>query len=776
VRSRAAAIALWLLLAAACAAVALQARYTADMSAFLPRLATPMQQLLADQLRDGAVSRLLLIGIEGGDADARAAASRELGRALAAQPEFVYVANGDAQLAARDRDVLFAHRYALSPRMTPERFTADGLAASLREAYDLLASPAGALVRRYLAADPTGELLALLGAMQGERQPARHGGVWVSRDGATAIALAQVAAAGYDIDAQARNVALVEAAFAGARDSAGAAGLRLTLTGPAVFAVQSRDAIRGDAERLSMIASIAVALMLFAAFRSSKLVVLALLPVATGALAGVAAVALAFGTVHGITLGFGLTLIGEAVDYAIYVFARRDAPSLAPTWRTLRLGALLSAASFCAMLFSGFPGLAQLGLFSIAGLVVALATTRVVLPPFMGRGGVPPAVLRVAELLPRGAMVPAGFRLIVPIAALAASAAVIAVRAPLWDDALERLSPVGVDAQRVDQRLRDELGAPDVRYLAVVSAPTPDAALAGAESLEPALRRWTAAGLIDRHESPARLLPSAATQRHRTAALPAPDALRTNLAAAVDGSPFAADAFEPFLRDAAAARGAPPLTLDALRGTAAGLRTETLLARRGDAWQALLPLAGVRDEAALAAAVRKLGRDDVALLDFKGETTELMRTYRRQALALWAAGGAGIVLILALHLRSARRVGRVVLPFAAAVAGTAAIVLVNGASLTLFHLVALLLVAGIGSNYALFFEQPPVDERERRATAFSTLFCAATTALAFGLLALSRTPVLGIIGGTVAVGAVLALAFAALGAREPPREGDGGVC
>ncbi len=561
-----------------------------------------------------------------------------------------------------------------------------------------------------------------------------------------------------------------------AREAAGAPDLRLTITGPAVFAVQSRDAIRGDAERLSMIATIAVALMLFAAFRSPKLVVLALLPVATGALAGVAAVALAFGTVHGITLGFGLTLIGEAVDYAIYVFARRDAPSLAPTWRTLRLGALLSAASFCAMLFSGFPGLAQLGLFSIIGLAVALATTRVVLPHFMGRGEVAAGVLRVADLLPRGAMVPAGFRLAVPVVVLVAGAAVIALHAPLWDDALERLSPVGLDAQRTDQRLRDELGAPDVRYLAVVSAPTLDAALAGTESLEPAMRRWTEAGLIDRHESPARLLPSAATQRERVAALPAPDTLRANLAQAVAGSPFAADAFEPFLRDAAAARIAPPLTLEGLRGTAAGLRAESLLARRGDAWQALLPLAGVRDDTALAEAVRALGRNDVALLDFKGETTELMRTYRRQALALWAAGGAAIVLILALHLRSLRRVGRVVLPVAAAVAGTAAIVLVNGQPLTLFHLVALLLVAGIGSNYALFFEQPPPDERERRATAFSTLFCAATTALAFGLLALSRTPVLGTIGATVAVGAVLSLALAALGAREPPRGDRGAVC
>ncbi len=765
--SRGAAVALWLAVVVASAAVALNARYTADMSAFLPRLATPLQQLLADQLRDGAVSRLLLIGIEGGSADARATASRVLARELAARPAFAYVANGDAQLAARDRDVLFAHRYALSPRMAPERFTEEGLREALRDAYDLLASPAGTLVRRYLPADPTGELLSLLGALQGDAQPRRHDGVWTSRDGSTALALAQVAAPGYDIDAQAANVDAIEAAFGRAREAAGDASLRLVVTGPAVFAVQSRDAIRSDAERLSMLASLAVALMLFAAFRSLRLVVLALVPVATGALAGVAAVALGFGTVHGITLGFGVTLIGEAVDYAIYAFARRDAPSLAPTWRTLRLGAMLSAASFCAMLFSGFPGLAQLGLFSVAGLAVALATTQLVLPHFMGRASLRPGALRLAGLLPRGRTTPGAWRVAVPLLAIAAGTAAIAWHAPVWDDALERLSPVSREAQVADQRLRDELGAPDVRYLAVVSAPSLDAALAAAESLEPAFARWRADGLIARYESPARFLPSRETQDARRGALPAPEVLRQRLARALGDSPFAPDGFAPFLQDAAAARAAPPVTLDTLRGTALGLRAESLLARRGDAWQALIPLAGVRDEAALAAAIAALDRDDVALLDFKGESTALMRTYRRQALALWAAGGAAILLLLAWHLCAARRVLRVALPIVAAVIGTTGIVLVTRGDLTIFHLVALLLVAGIGSNYALFFEQPPPDERERRATAFSTLFCAATTTLAFGLLAASRTPVLEIIGGTVAVGAVLAFAFAALAAREP---------
>lgn len=94
---------------------------------------------------------------------------------------------------------------------------------------------------------------------------------------------------------------------------------------------------------------------------------------------------------HGITLGFGVTLIGEGVDYAIYLFTQighDEAPrdTLRRIWPTLRPGVLTSICGFSAMLISGFTGLAQLGLFSIAGLVVAVSTTRWVLPHLLPQG------------------------------------------------------------------------------------------------------------------------------------------------------------------------------------------------------------------------------------------------------------------------------------------------------------------------------------------------------------------------------------------------------
>ena len=81
---RLAAVWLWLAAMTVCAVLVSRASFTADMSAFRPPAPTPEQQRRVDQLRDGLVSRLILVGIEGVDAPARAALSRKLGDRLIA--------------------------------------------------------------------------------------------------------------------------------------------------------------------------------------------------------------------------------------------------------------------------------------------------------------------------------------------------------------------------------------------------------------------------------------------------------------------------------------------------------------------------------------------------------------------------------------------------------------------------------------------------------------------------------------------------------------------
>jgi predicted exporter len=760
---RGVALALWIVVLAACALAISRAHFVADLSSFLPAAPTAEQRLLVDQLREGAVSRVMLVGIEGGDAPRRAALSRALVRALRSDAHFVLVANGEDLQASRERELVFENRYVLSPAMSPQRFTVEGLRAAIAETIEQLASPAGLALKSLVPRDPTLETLAAAEALRPAQGPRLVEGVWASADGRRAVMILRARAAGSDIDAQGEALGAVQRAFATAGP---AADMRLLVTGPGVFAVQARAMVRHDVERLAAASLAIVALLLLAAYRSALALALGLVPVVTGALVGVAAVSLGFGTVHGITLGFGTTLIGEAVDYAVYLFVQGSATAdarRATFWSTIRLGVLTSIAGFCALLFSGLPGLAQLGLYSIAGLAAAALATRYVLPAML------PATMRIRDLSPLGARLALTARRAsslrwLPIALAVAAVAVLAYhRATLWDAQLSSLNPIPAADRRLDEELRAGLGASDARYMVAVQAATADAALEAAERVGLQLDALVQAGTLGGYESPARFLPSRATQRTRLASLPDAATLRERLRVALAGSALRAEKLEPFIADAERARAAPLLTRAALSGTALDAPLDGLLFRDGDGrWTALIGLRAAAQKALDAASIRK-AVPDALVIDLKSEVDRLYAGYLERALVASAVGLAAIVALLFFSLRSPRRVARVMAPLVAAILLVAAMHALAGTRLSLLHLVGLLLVVAIGSNYALFFDRMAQDRDPAAERTLASLALAnATTVASFGVLALSSIPVLHAIGSTVALGALFTLLFAAI--------------
>jgi predicted exporter len=775
---------LWILFLGACAAIASQARFTTDLSAFLPRSPTPSQRILVDQLREGVVSQLILIGVDGAPPSTLVQISDALADRLARDPIFAYASNGAQARVEADGQFLLRNRYLLSPGVVPERFTAAGLRAALQEDLDWLASPLGSLASRVLPADPTGEFLRLLDLFQLAGGPQKRDGVWFSGDATRALLIAQTRAKGFDIDAQERALGRLRALFEEVSKEQGMPAAHMVATGPGVFAVATRAAIKQDVSRISLLAVLLVSCLLLIVYRSPRVLFLTLLPVVTGATAGIAAVSLVFGSVHGITLGFGATLLGEGVDYAIYLFTnaawgRGSHLALSRLWRTLRLGVLTSVCGFGVMLLSDFSGLAQLGLFSIAGLIVAFAVTRLVLPHLAPTGYraqplamLGPSLLRLAQAAP-------GLRY--PLLVVVALCATwLAVRGDsVWNDRIESLSPVPEADKHWYERLQKDLGAPDARYLAVVSRATQQGALETAEQVGAVLERLQQAGSLAGFESPARILPSDRTQRQRQLALPDPAVLERNLSSAARGLPFRVERFQPFLEDVASAKRASALTRLDLEATGLKVRLDSLLAERGQGWIAMLSLRDVRDASAVAAALDLLHVDSVHLLDLKRETDELYRGYRGQALTFALVGAGAITVVLVVSLRSLQRTWAVMVPLVAALALLGAVFTLGGGQLGMFHLVGMLLVVGVGSNYALFFEnqsaaggffeQQPPGDADPQATVVSLVLCNACTAIGFGLLALARAPVLSAIGVTVALGAFLSLAFSAVLARPVGR-------
>lgn len=785
------AVLLWALGLLAAAGIIARSSFTTDMSAFLPQNPSKQQQLLVDQITQGSLSRMLLLGLEGGTAEQRAQASQRLAEKMRGTQRFAVVANGASEAFERDRAFVFQHRYLLSPSVDADHFSVARLRRSIAQSVQALASPAGMWLKQIFPRDPTGEVLALVNEMAASERPA-DGEVWVSPNGQRALLMAQTRASGADTDAQAQTLDALQQAFRQVQaEQPQLQDVRLLVSGAPVFAVEASNTIRSEASRLSVAGFVVVVLLLLWVYRSPLKVGVSMLPVLSGVLAGMAAVSLLFGVVHGVTLGFGTTLIGEAIDYSIYYFvqsARAGANGGMSSdawsrrfWPTVRLGLLTSVCGVSALIFAGFSGLSQLGVYSIVGLTVAASVTRFVLPCMPVRPVGWSHVHRKGMLLAQGLKHLQRYRAAIWILLLLACATIgyhAGHKGQIWNKSLAALNPASPEAQALDASLRRDLGNPDTTALVVITAPDTQAALHKAEQAAAVLQQLGQAGVIAGFETPTRFLPSDATQRSRQQALPARDVLQQRLQQAVQGLPVEAERLQPFVQDVEQARTGPLLQRPSLQGTAMALAVDAMLQPHAGGVAALLPVRGLQDvdgnpqsvngaavrQALLASGLAQPGGSDVLFIDIGQETAELYARYFQRALYMALVGLLAILLLLFGALRSIKRVLRVLFPLAVAELVVVAGLLLAGQQLTLMHFIGLLLVIAVGSNYTLFFDRHDLGDETQTLTLTSLLFANLTTVCGFGVLAFSQFPVLNAIGRTVAPGAILALVLAAMAA------------
>jgi predicted exporter len=359
-----------------------------------------------------------------------------------------------------------------------------------------------------------------------------------------------------------------------------------------------------------------------------------------------------------------------------------------------------------------------------------------------------------------------------PAAVLLVAACVVLVmnRDSLLNEKISSLSPVSQADIALDERLRTDMGAPDVRYLVVVSGASREAVLASSEQVSAVLQAQVDKGELAGFESPSRYLPSRATQQARQASLPSPEVLRERLTQGAQGLPVRPQLFAPFVADVEASRSKPLLQPADLEKTSMAMAVDALLLQQSRGWTALLPLRGLEGRGIAADSLREALAStrltNVLFVDMKAESDSLYSGYLKEAALLSLGGLVGIVALLLVVFRSATRVWRTIVPLAAAVITVTAALALAGQPLIILHLVGLLLVVAVGSNYALFFDRPdplvPIPYRTLASMALAN----ATTVAGFGLLAFSKISILQAMGQTVAPGVILALVYAAIFSRQ----------
>lgn len=761
---------IWLLCLAGGIGVMVQTPILTDLNLFMPSTDNDAHPLL-NPMRKGPASRLLIAGITGGSTIQRARISQALYEGLQANPLFVRVSNGKQNLSKIDQDFLFKYRYLLSPTLDrPNLFSPEQLHSALQQRLAELRSPLSAWYSHQLPADPSGELMQVLHRLQPAHAPQRQHGVWFSPDQHYALLLIETHAPSFDPATQRIALQTIQQHFqALLQTQAYAPDLNLILSGPGAFAALAQQTIKTEVHWLSIAACLPIVLILWWAYRDWRLLLLNALPLGTAIVMAIAGTSLLFGGIHGITLAFGVTLLGIAIDYPIHLFSHwcqneTAQQSVKRIRSTLLLSALTTSLGYLMLASTDFTGLRQLGMFTAIGIVSAFLSTTLVLPALLTKSGstskhrfsIPKWGLPMPYFARRGLTYGLNQRWLLYLSGFSIAIAVILTTWSGWENDLSKLTPLPTQLLQRDSALRHALGAPEIGNLITVQGTDIEQALQRCEALRPQLDNLVAKEVISGYEMGADYLPSAHTQRQRQQNLPSAEQLKHNLQQAQVGLGFKTDLFAPFLHAIEMSRTLPILELSTIQNTLLGAKTAPLFMQQQHTHYALILLSGVQDRNVLAQHLADLPTG-VRYLDVKVETEDLIAQFRATGLTRAVGGGVLMILILWIGLRSLGQSLTVLTPVLLALAIEVAVLSVLGQRLNLFHLIAMLLVLSLAIDYSLFFNRPQRDKQEYQRTQHAIIVCAASTIMVFGLLGLSTIPVLQALGRTVTLGVCISL-------------------
>lgn len=718
---------------------------------------------LARRMVESGLSRGMILRVRG-DGD-RVGAARALAASLAEHREVLRVERfaDDPESAQALFRIYFPRRFYLAAddpeTQIPASLDATALARRSDELRARLAGPASPLFARQAPRDPLGLFVQIMERARAA-QPAGP------RD--EAIVLLRTRSSAFDFESQSRLLDDIESEFRRISQRYGG-DLVLEQSGVNRFAVAAERSIRRDVNFISVAGLLGVGALFLAFFRSPRSLAIALLPPSLGIVSAASVAAFVYSPVHGVTLGFGLTLIGVAIDYPIHVMSHHGldpgrhtpAETVERLRRSLSMGAVTTAIAFAVLSLSGFPGAAEMGLFAAIGICVALVVTLLCVPSFLPQDGRSLAgnALRGTATFLRRSTIALGRRRWAAMSVPLALCSLALVGAPRieWQDDPGALSTADRALVDEDRRVRSAAAGVDLERFVVAQGATVQDALALNDAVYARLQQVVAAGAADGIRSLHSILWSENLQRRNLASFRSESDITGRIDAAFRSAGFRPGVFTEFTRDLEGP-SVPPLRPEDLAGTPLEALVDASLVATRDGWAAVTFLRGVRDPQAVRDALGGLA--GAHYLDQGALLREIFTRYRHSALRAVVAGSALVFGVLLLRYRRLAPAALAFIPSILVAFATLGLLGIVGVRIDLLSLVGLLLVVGLGADYGVFALEA-ADDPDRMASALVGMLVSwLTTLLAFGLLALSEHPALRSIGLTTGIGVSLAFVAA----------------
>jgi|GEM_PF-481801 len=540
-------------------------------------------------------------------------------------------------------------------------------------------------------------------------------------------------------------------------------GVQLRWTGVNRFAAGSKARIKAEISWLNS-ASLLGVIGIACLFVRRLWKVLHLVPIVILSTLGAWVVTtMVFERVHILVFVIGSLLAGVAIDYGFYLYMQ---PALVPDepyreklkrlLKPLLTSCLTTVIGFSLLFWSDLPLVRQLGVFVSAGLISAVLVAMLYF-----------AQLDRAFLETRNFTLPPALRtrrVILPVFILAALVAVIGPWRLHWRDDIRQLEIPAPGLNTNDTAVRALFGDRSERTAYLTRGDTPAAA-------RDALTRFTAWHDSQFPESPAAsagfLLPTQDAWNARATRLAELSHFTTDLGTALEKHGYTPESFEPFFQ-----------SWETLRATAQPPAYNTLFDDVRHALNGPLGLLFHFDPAGgpswfLTLAEHPPGVSppaetntfSVAQLE---SLNSLFTRYRTDTARL---SGIGLALIGAsvFILYGFKRGIRIFMIPAGSCFFALGLLGLCGQTLNLFHLLAAFLGVCLSHNYAIFSAE---NARRGEPPPPSIRLSALTTAISFGVLALSKIPVVSALGATVGlivITALLTVELEPLGRAQSPR-------
>ncbi|APC97381.1 MMPL family transporter [Francisella frigiditurris] len=543
-------------------------------------------------------------------------------------------------------------------------------------------------------------------------------------------------------------------------------GVKVLRTGMLFYAQNGSDTAQHEVSTIGVGSLVGIILLVLFTFRSLRPLVFTLVSVASGFIVAFVVTYLWFGSVFLFTLVFGASLIGISVDYAFFYYSERllgdekwtPALGFKRIFWGITLGLLNVIISFIVISIAPFPGLHQLAVFAITGLSISYLTVICLFPYVIQKTPTPnkkPILLicsdKYLEIWKNISKV--SIVIILTIIALVIIAGNFQVKA---NDDIHILESASQELKNTENTVKKITGSNMGMSYLIVLADNNEILLQRANNISEKIYKEFS-NINNPLISISDYIPNVYKQKNNYDLVK--KLISTQLINYLEKIGYDNSQAQKVKKNLDNI-SFKQLTLDSWLDAPVSQQLKFLWLGDQEGQKAMAITLSERINLDQLESIVK-NQEGVYLVNKADEISDIFAHYRVMINNLLFLVAALLWILLSFRYSFKKAFIYLITPVLAC-SGALGILGWFDIPLTLFSLLALILVLGISMDYVIFLAE---SKKQYQSTMLALLLSAITTVLSFGLLSLSSTPAIHYFGLTVLVGIVLAFLLAPLALR-----------